>query len=301
LDVNRVSLLTKTTSLRMSPSDPISYWNIPVILMNDILYWAMLKNNARKVLGYSMGVIVYEWLITWVYPILTQSPVIEEISKSFPDPVKRAFGVSTGDEVDLSFEAYISAQLLSRLWTLFISVYGINASNNLVPHMVEQGFMAYPLSSPISRFEVFNTQVGVLLTELLLVTGATIGGVYSAAAFFKLRISRWQFFRMGITGFCLGSMISAYSLLLGVISGGEDASVRLSSVITAIFYGLDVVSALDDRFATIRRFTPFGMFRPLEVLQGNVLPTKQCLDLSVLSGISLLLARVIFGRKNLDL
>jgi ABC-2 type transport system permease protein len=269
--------------------------------MNDILYWSMLKNDARKVLGYSTGVILYEWLITWVYPILAQSPVMEEISKSFPDPVKRAFGVSTGDEVDLSFEAYISAQLLSRLWTLFISVYGINASNNLVPHMVEQGFMAYPLSSPISRFEIFNTQVGVLLTELLLVTGATIGGVYSAAAFFELKISKWQFFRMGITGFCLGSMISAYSLLLGVILAGEDASVRLASVITAIFYGLDVVSALDDRFATIQRLTPFGMFRPLEVLQGNILPTKQCLDLSILSGISLLLARVIFGRKNLDL
>lgn len=267
--------------------------------MNDTLYWVMLKHEGKKVMGYSIGIILYEWLVTWVYPILIKAPEIDDIPKSFPTSVKRAFGVSTGEEVDLSYEAYISAQLLGRLWTLLISVYGISTSNTLVVHMVEQGFMAYPLSSPVSRGEILNTQIGVLLSELLLVTCATLGGLYTATAFFKLKIARWQYFRMGILGFGLGSVICSYSLLLGVLLGTEEKSNRFASALTVIFYGLDVVSCLSERFSGLQRFTPFGMFRPQEVLQEKDLPTKKCIAMCVISWMSLLLAGVIFERKDL--
>ncbi|WP_407312552.1 hypothetical protein [Desulfosporosinus sp. SB140] len=269
--------------------------------MNDALYWVMLKHESKKVMGYSMGLILYEWLVTWVYPILVESPVIEDIPQCFPDPVKRVFGVSTGEEVDMSYEAYISAQLLGRLWTLLISVYGISASNTLVTHMIKKGFMAYPLSSPVSRLEILNTQIGVLLTELSLVTGATLGGLYTATSFFDIKIPRWQYFRMGILGLCLSSVVSAYSLLFGVLFDSEEEPVRLASALSVVFYGLDVVSCLSDRFSGLKCFTPFGMFRPQEVLQEKILPTKECIELSSISGIVFLLAGVIFRRKNLAL
>ncbi|AFM40200.1 hypothetical protein Desaci_1166 [Desulfosporosinus acidiphilus SJ4] len=266
--------------------------------MNDTLYWAMLKLESKKVLGYSLGLMSYEWLITWGYPILIESPIIQDIPKSFPVPVQRAFGVST-EEPDISYEAYISAQLLGRFWTLLISVYGISSSNALMAHILEQGFMAYPLSTPVSRREVINTQIGVLLTELILVTSATLGGIYSATAFFEVEIDRWQFFRMGILGFCLSAVVSSYSMLLGVLLNSEEKSVALVSAITFVYYGLDVVSSLNEGFSRLQDFTPFGLFRPQEVLQGSVLPGTRCLALSLISGLLLLVTGFVFQRKNL--
>ncbi|MDR3541621.1 MAG: ABC transporter permease subunit [Desulfosporosinus sp.] len=267
--------------------------------MNDTLYWVMLKQEGKKILGYSLGLAVYEWIVTWIYPIIMQSPDIEQIPKSFPSAVKRAFGVPTGDEVDLSYEAYISAQLFGRLWTLIISFYGINTANTLVAQPLEQGFMAYPLSSPVSRSEILNTQLGVLLTELALVTGSTLSGIYAATTHFRITIDKWQYFRLGITAFSLGSAISAYSLLLAVFFNTEEKSERYASALTFAFYGLDVVSSLSDRYSGLKHLTPFGLFRPLEVLQGKIMPTRDVVVLSVISGVALVIARILFSRKDL--
>lgn len=269
-------------------------------MMNDTLYWVMLKQEGKKVISYSLGLALYEWIVTWIYPIIIQSPDIEEIPKSLPSAVKRAFGVSTGEEVDLSYEAYISAQLLGRLWTLIISFFGITTANTLVAQPVEQGFMAYPLSSPVSRSEILNTQIGVLLTELALVTGTTLGGIYAATARFDLTIARWQYFRLGILAFSLGSTISAYSLLLAVLCDTEEESERFASALTFAFYGLDVVSSLSDRFSGLKYLTPFGLFRPQEILQGEIPPTRAFVALGAITGITLVIARILFSRKDLS-
>ncbi|MDR3602964.1 MAG: ABC transporter permease subunit [Desulfosporosinus sp.] len=267
--------------------------------MNKTLYWVMLKQEGKKIIGYSLGLALYEWIVTWVYPIIIQSPAIEEIPKSFPLAVKRAFGVTTGEEVDLSYEAYISAQLLGRIWTVIIAFYGISTANVLVAQPVEQGFMAYPLSSPVSRVEILNTQIGVLLTELALVTGTTLGGIYTATARFEISIARWQYFRLGILAFSLASAISAYSLFLAVLCATKEESERYASALTFAFYGLDVVSSLSDRFSKLKYLTPFGLFRPQEVLQRKVLPTKGFLVLGIITGVNLVLAGILFSRKDL--
>jgi ABC-2 type transport system permease protein len=267
--------------------------------MNDALYWVMIKHESKKILGYALGLNAFQWLVTGVYPALVKSPVMEDIPKSFPSAVKRVFGVSTEDNVDLSYEAYISAQLFGRFWTLIISVYGISAANTLLAQLIDRGFMSFPLSAPIFRCDVLNTQIAVLLTELLFVTGTTIGGIYASTAFSDITINRWQYFRLGVLAFSLGSAISAYSLLLGTFLGSEEESLRAASVLTFVFYGLDVVSCLSDRFSCLKRFTPFGLFRPQEVLQGKVLPTKGWAVLSVISGLAFALANAVFKRKDL--
>lgn len=267
--------------------------------MNDTLYWVMLKHEGKKILGYSLGVVFYEWMVTWIYPLIIQSPEVAEIPKSFPTTVKRVFGVSTGEEVDLSYEAYISAQLFGRLWPLLISYNGLNSANSLVAQLVEQGFMAYPLSSPVSRADILNTQIGVILTELAVVTGSMLGGIYGATKYFALSIPRWQYFRLGVLSFSLASAISSYSLLSAVIFDTQEKSERWASALTYAFYGLDVVSSLSDGFSGLGYFTPFGLFRPQQVLQGKKPPTKECLILNAITGVNLFLAKRFFSRKDL--
>ena len=273
--------------------------NVEVISMNNALYQVMLKQEGKKIIGYSLGLILYEGLITSVYPIIIQSPAIEELPKSFPTVVKRAFGVSTGEEVDLSYEAYISAQLFGRLWTLIMSSYSINTVNALVTKPMDQGSMAYLLATPVSRSELLNTQIGVLLTELVLLTGATLGGVYTATAHYEIPIARWQYFRLGTLAFSLCSVISAYSLLLAVLFNAEEEATRYASAITFIFYGLDVVSSLSDRFSGLKYFTPFGLFRPQKVLQGKVIPTKEFVVLAAITGVTMAITGILFSRKDL--
>lgn len=268
--------------------------------INDALYSSMLKHESKKVFAYSAGLILYEGLITWVYSILCESPLIEDLPQSFPEPIRRAFGVAT-EKTDTSYEAYISAQFLTRMWPLLISFYGIGTADALVTRLAEQGFLAYPLSAPVSRAEVFNTQIFVLLSELGLITGATIGGIYAAAAWFELKIPRLKYLSLGISGFVLAAFISAYSLLLGVLLPEEEQPARLAGGLTVVFYGLDIISGLSERFSGLRPLTPFGWFRPLGILQGKVLSVKPCLGMSALSGAFYILANRLFICKDLEI
>ena len=149
-----------------------------------------------------------------------------------------------------------------------------------------------------SRSELLNTQIGVLLTELALVASAALGGIYITTAYFKIKIARWQYLRLGILAFSLSSAISAYSLLLAVIFDTEEEVLRYASVFTFAFYGLDVVSSLCDRFSGLKHLTPFGLYYPQEVLRGKV-PTREFVILSVITGVSLVLAGILFNRKDL--
>lgn len=272
-----------------------------MIGMNRALYWAMVKHDGKKIMACSWGIVLYEWLITGVYPVLVQSPEIEKIPQSFPAKVKRAFGVATGEKVDLSYEAYISAQWFGRFWSLIISVYAITTANGLVPQLLEQGFMAYPLASPVSRSEILNTQIAVLLTELAIITGVALDGIYDATDHYEIKIARGQYVRLGILAFSLSAVIGLYSILLAVLlPNGEEAG-RYAAALTFAFYGLDVVSSLSDRFSGLRHLSLFGLFRPQDVLQGKASIKKKVAAFSLLTGGTWILARTLFARKDLSL
>ena len=265
--------------------------------MNDALFWALLKQEKKKIIGLSLGITFYEWLITWVYPILLRSPAIKEIPDLFPSAVKQAFGVST-TEGDLSYEAYITAQLLGRLWPLLITFYGINTANSVIHRPIEQGEISFPLSAPITRSTIFSTQLGVLCTALAFISGAALGGIYSATAYWDITISRWHYFRLQILTLLLSVTLSAYTLLISFLFNSQERAVGWAAGLILMFYGLDVVSDLSESFKWLRNFTPLGLFRPQEVLQKNVLPRKAFTFLSISCAVSLALTRLLYSRRD---
>ena len=268
-------------------------------MMNRFLYLVMLKREGKKILGCSASFISYEWLITWVYPIIIKSANIEKLPSCFPKAVKRVFGVAEGADLDLSYESYISAQFWGRLWSLVMSVYCNCAINAVIVQPSEQGYIVFPLSSPVSRSEIFCTQIAVLLTELVIVTGSAIVGVYAAAGRYTITISKWQYFRLGISAFSLFTTLSSYGLFMTMLVSPKEKALQISSSITIFFYGLDAVASLSDRYSKLRYFTPFGLYKPKEILQGLSLPLWGVVILSAVSLVSLFLAGLLYLQQDL--
>jgi len=133
-----------------------------------------------------------------------------------------------------------------------------------------------------------------------LLIGTTLGGVYAATAHFEISIARWQYFRLGILAFSLYSTIGAYSLLLAVLFDTKEEAVRYASALTFAFYGLDVVSSLSDRLSGLKYLTPFGLFRPQEVLKGRAVPTREVVVLGLITGVTLSISEFLFSRKDLQ-
>ena len=221
----------------------------------------MLNQNAKKILSYSSAILSYELLLTWVYPTLAKSPAVAEIAENFPAPVKSVFGVSSEANLN-SFEAYISGQFFSRIWALLMSVYGVSTAGNLLAELIDRGFMVFPLSSPLSRKEIVDTQIGVFLTGLAGITGFTLAGILAGTALFEIKINRWRYFRLSLLGFSFFSAIGAYSIFFSVWSDNQEEATLYSAGLTLIFYVLDVIAGLDNGFKSLKYLTLFELFKP---------------------------------------
>lgn len=79
--------------------------------MNRALFRAMMKQNGKKIAKLATGIVLYEGLLTWVYPVISENPAVAQIAESLPSTVKTVFGVSEEARMD-TFEAFISGQFL---------------------------------------------------------------------------------------------------------------------------------------------------------------------------------------------
>ena len=265
--------------------------------MNQALYQAMFKQQGKKAFNCATGLTLYNLLLIGVYPTISESKVVTELAVNLPNSVKRVFGVTSSSGLD-RFESYVSTQCFGRVWLLVMGIYTISTADALIAKLVDQGAMAYLLSSPVGRLEVLSTQVAVLVSGLALLIGLTVLGIWGEMAFFDIPIDDWSFFRLGILGFALFLAVGAYSLLFSALFNEEEPTILSASSLTFLCYALDVFSELDERLSWVKNLTVFGWVRPQAVLDGEV-PTLQTLGLFGLATLFITIAGYIFSKKDI--
>ncbi|HEY8908766.1 MAG TPA: ABC transporter permease [Desulfosporosinus sp.] len=259
----------------------------------------MFKQQGKKTFNYAIGLALYNLLLIGVYPSISQSMVISDLSASLPNSVKRVFGVTSGSGLD-RFESYVSSQCFGQVWLLVMGIYTIGTVDALIPKLVDQGAMAYLLSTPVGRLEVLSTQVMVLVSGLVLMMVLTELGIWGEMALFDIPIDVCPYLRLGVLGLALFVTVGSYSLFFSALSKDKEHAMLSAAGLTFLYYALDVFSGLDDRFSWVKRLTIFGWVRPPEVLDGEV-PFVQTVSLFGLSAIFITWATCIFEKKDLHI
>jgi len=257
----------------------------------------MFKQQGKKTLNYATGLVLYNLLMIGVYPAISKSMAITDLSVNLPNSVKRVFGVTSGSGLD-RFESYVSSQCFGQVWLFVMGTYTISTVDALITKLVDKGAMAYLLSTPVGRLEVLSTQVAVLVSGLALMMIMTELGIWGEMALFNIPIEVCPYLRLWVLGFALFLAVGAHSIFFAALFKVEKYATLCAASLTFLWYALDVFSGLDDRFSWVRNLTLFGWVRPQEVLDGDV-PIVQTLSLLGLSAIFITLAGYIFGKKDL--
>lgn len=266
--------------------------------MNRALFRAMLKQHGKKIAKLSTGIILYEGLLTWVYPVISENPAVTQIAESIPSTVKTVFGVSEDARMD-TFEAFISGQFFSRIWVMLMALYNVDTTNELLAKLVDDGSLAFLLSTPVPRDEILSTQILLLLLANALLVSATLMGLYGGAYKFGIPIDHWRYIRFGILGFAFYSFIGAYSLFFSAwLKEGENA-LAFASGLTLAFYALDVAGGLSEKLSWARRLSLFRCYQPQEVLEGSVDPAGSILGLTAGAVVLFNLGIRVFKEKDL--
>lgn len=266
--------------------------------MNRALFRAMFKQYRKKVVAISTGIVLYEGLLTWVYPVIAKNPAVTEVAGSIPSAVKTVFGISENARID-TFEALISGQFFARIWVILMTLYGIQTANAVLAKMVDDGSLAFLLSTPVSRSEILTTQTGVLISTTAIIVTATIIGLYIGTFCSGIKIKHGRYARLGLLGVAFFSLIEMYSLFFSAWFAEEERALTYAAGLTLAFYGLDIVGGLSTRLSWMRSLSLFQWFQPQEVLEGTVNPAWSIIGLSVVSVILWFLTRKVFESKDL--
>lgn len=259
----------------------------------------MFKEQCNNLFKISSAIVFYEGLLTLVYPAISRTPALSDIVESIPSTVKTVFGVANDARTD-TFEAYISSQFFARIWTIAMAAYGISAANSLLAKLIDDGSLAFPLATPTSRCKILYTQSMVLLLNNSFLTGITFIGILLGAKIFNIKIVVKHYLGLGLLSLAFFSVITSYAFLFSTLLEKEKSSAYAYGL-TFIFYVLDVMAGLSDKWKWTENLSLFKLFKPQEVLEGSLDPTGKTIGLGVGACLLMYIAFLIFDNRDLPL
>jgi ABC-2 type transport system permease protein len=260
----------------------------------------MFKQQVPKIAKLSAGIILYEGLLTWVYPVISKNTQVTEIARSLPAAVKTVFGVSREARTD-TFDAFISAQFLARIWAVLIIFYNLEASQELLGKLIDDGSLSFLLATPVERGEILETQAAVLLSSDAILVLMTLLGLYYGTYRFDISIKHEDYLRFALTGLAFYSFIGAYSLFFSAWLGGGENAFTIACALTLGFYAMDVAGGLSDDLAWAKKLSLFRCYQPQAVLEKTVRARRSILSLTAGTLFLLHRGKKVFEEKDLPI
>jgi ABC-2 type transport system permease protein len=268
--------------------------------MNGKLYGAMFKANARTISSFAVGSALYLWLMIWVYPSFSKAHGINELIKSMPEGMLRAFGFSRGIQ-DLA--GFMSGEFYGLLFLIILSIYSVMITTKLIARLVDRGSMAFLLSSPTSRVQIALTQATVVISGLVMITLVTILGGFTGTAWLVdgVKLDTANFIHLNVMGFLLFFVISGYSFMFSCLFDDEKRALSTSATVTLLFYVLDLVGKMSDKLDFLRNFSIFSLFKAQDIAYGSEHLLWKGIGLAVSGVILFMLGIIIFRKRDLSI
>lgn len=268
--------------------------------MNGTLYRAMFKANSRTISSFAIGSALYLWLMIWIYPSFSKAHGINDLIKSMPEGILKAFSMSNGIQ---DLVGFMSGEFYGLIYLILLSIYSVMITTQLIARLVDRGSMAFLLSSPTSRVKVGLTQAAVVISGLVIIMVITILGGFSGTAWLvnDVTLNTANFIYVNVMGFLLFFVVSGYSFLFSCFFNDEKRALSTSATLTLLFYVLDLVGKMSDKLDFLRHFTIFSLFNAQDIAYGTEHILYKGIGLGVSGVILFILGIIIFRKKDLSI
>ncbi len=269
--------------------------------MKPTLYLQMMKVNLKGFLNYAFGSAFYILLMFWLYPgIAKNAAAIDSIVDSMPEGVGQAFGFNGFG----SAAAFISGEFYGLILVLILSIVCVQLATKLMAKLVDQGSMAYLLSTPTTRGQIAFTQAAVLVSGLVIILGVTTIAGFAGNAWFlgnEYALDTSTFLQMNLSALLLFFAVGGISFLVSSLASDEKKALGIAGAITFGFFSMDLLGKLSDQVDWLRSISVFSLYRPADITNGDadIVTTSM-----ILLGIGLVafgLAVALFRKRDLSL
>lgn len=266
-------------------------------MINLTLYTREMKVSLKLLLIFAALITLYVTIIVGMY-----DPQMMETLDSFYDmmpELMRSVGMTAGETTLMGF---MISYLYGFILLIFPMVFCILRANGLIAQYVDQGSMVTLVASPVKRSTIALTQMGVLLTGILLLVGLATGLEYGVAALqFPGALQLSQLLALNGGLLCLHLFIGSICFLASCLFSDTKFSLAFGAGIPAVMYILTMLANAGEQARAARYFSLFTLFDPKGIVAGDTGAVWGVLVLLLGALVLYSLSVIIFSRKDLHI
>lgn len=265
--------------------------------MNITLLKSTLKSNLKIFLIFLMVMSFYLSMIMAMYdPQMVNS--MEALLELLPQQLIQALGYQLSIYTYTGFlAAYFYGMLAIGFPTILTVVIGYRA----IGKFVEQGSMAYLLSTPNNRVRIVLTQaVSMIVTLFLLFVSITLFGIVLSEIMFptELEVGKFVMINIGVFlyFFAAGSITFVFSCLF---NEGKN-SLQFGAGIPVAFLLIHMLGQMEGSLEFSKYFTVLTLFNANDIITAGYNPMPMIV-LFLIGIVGYTFAIVVFKNRNLPI
>lgn len=170
-----------------------------------------------------------------------------------------AFGFNI--DVNASLVTMISSYFYGMLIYFILIIYVIMVSNRLIVEHVNQGSMAYLLSTPHTRIRIASFQAMFFIVSIALqILILTLVAWGAAETSFPGYLDIKAFFMLNIGVFLLFAALSGISFLSSCLFNEPKNALTLGAGLPLAFIIIDILANVDEKLNVLHNFTLISLF-----------------------------------------
>ena len=264
--------------------------------MSIPLFKATVKSNWILTLIFIILLCMYMGSILSLYnPDSAES--MEETLKLLPPELARAMGIGN-IPADLAgfIGNYFYGMLVFMIPLIYVSIMG----HRLIAKLVDNGSMAYLLSTPNTRTKIAITQgVYFLLSICVLFIFLTCAAIGISQSLYPDLLDIPSFVLLNVCALFLTCAISSICWFFSCLFNDTKYSLAFGVGIPVLFFMLNILGGMKDEYSWITSLSLYKLFNASEILSGSTNAVGIC---AIFAGISLCLfggGIYFFKNKNL--
>lgn len=266
--------------------------------MNKTLFKATFKANWGIGLFFTLFILMYVTISIVMFDP-DSAETIESMLALMPEGMLKAFGF---DNLGTDLTGYLAHYLYGFIFLVFPMIYTIIIGNKLIAKHVDNGSMAYILTTPNTRIRIAVTQAVYLVSSIAVIFIINVGiGIAISESMFGGHLDIGKFIALNLVTYLATMVVSGIVFLFSCLFNESRNALAFGGGIAALFLIFRMLMGISEDISWLKYFTIYSFVDIEEILSSSSYATMASLILLGISGILYFAAIIIFDRRSLSI
>ncbi len=268
--------------------------------MKNKMYTFLFKKNIFFTLMYAISIILILLAYMLLFPSVSQGSAYGDLLKAMPQDMLEAIGM-VGDITNLN--DYLNMNFYNSIYIYILAAFVIVLSSKLVSKPLDDTSLVYYINSPVSRVKYMLTNIGIIMTLMVLIFLSSILGVAIGKIFLDSSTTvDWNYlFATNLVLTVIFIFFSSVSLLIcALVNTNSEALVYATTFILGE-YVIDMLCKVSEKVEKMKYLTVFTIYDVEGIELGEEWIIVSTLVLLAISALIFVLATVIFKKRDLHI